>query len=72
MYALIAVVVKDLVYSWYGRITQDQTFVEEVVKIVAHCTTQLESRLRKVDVESLILDEIPELIERHVNGMSIP
>ena len=62
--------VKDLVYSWYGKITPDQTFVEEVVKIIAHCTTQLESRLRKLDHESLILDEIPELVERHINCMS--
>ncbi len=70
LYAIIAIVVKDLVYSWYGKITPDQTFVEEVVRIIAHCTTQLEGRLREVDIESLILDEIPELIERHVNGMS--
>ena len=72
LYAIIAIVVKDLVYSWYGKITPDQTFVEEVLKIVAHCTTQLESRLRRLDHESLVLDEIPGLIERHVNGMSKP
>ena len=71
LYAIIAIVVKDLVYSWYGKITPDQTFVEEVVRIVAHCTTQLESRLRDLDIESLILDEIPELVERHINGMSV-
>ena len=70
LYAIIAIVVKDLVHSWYGKITPDQTFVEEVIKIIAHCTTQLESRLRKVDLESLVLDEIPELVERHVNGTS--
>lgn len=68
LYAIIAIVMKDVVYSWYGKVTPDQTFVEEVVKIMAHCTTQLESRLRKVDLESLLLDEIPELAERHVNG----
>lgn len=68
LYAIIAVVVKDLVYSWYGKITPDQTFVEEVVKIIAHCTRALESRLRGVDVHALILDEIPELVERHIHG----
>lgn len=69
LYAIIAIVVKDLVYSWYGKITPDQTFVEEVIRIIAHCTTQLESRLRQVNLESLILDEIPELIERHIDSM---
>ena len=68
LYAVIAVVVKDLVYSWYGKMTPDQSFVEEVVRIVAHCTRALESRLRMVDLEGLIFDEIPELIEGHIHG----
>lgn len=68
LYAFIAIVVKDLVQSWYGKITPDQDFVEEVVKIVAHCTTQLESRLRTVDLESLILDEIPMIVSSHIHG----
>lgn len=66
LYAIVAIVVKDLVQSWYGKITPDQGFVEEVVRIVAHCTTQLEGRLRTVDLESLVFDEIPDLVERHI------
>ncbi|KAL8936314.1 MAG: hypothetical protein Q9216_004994 [Gyalolechia sp. 2 TL-2023] len=66
LYAIIAIVVKETVYSWYGKITSDETFVEEVVRIIAHCTTGLEGRLRMVNIESLIFDEIPELIENHV------
>lgn len=66
LYAIIAIVVKDLVQSWYGKITPDQGFVEEVVRIVAHCTTQLEGRLRTVDLETLVFDEIPDLVERHI------
>ena len=68
LYATIAIVVKDLVQSWYGKITPDQGFVEEVVRIVAHCTTQLESRLRSVDLEGLVVHELPELVEGHING----
>lgn len=70
LYAIIAIVVKETVYSWYGKITSDQTFVEEVLRIIAHCTRDLEGRLRKVDLESLIFDEIPELIENHILGQS--
>ena len=69
LYAIIAVIIKDLVQSWYGKITQDQGFVEEIMKSVAHCTRILESRLRCIDLESLVLDEIPELVERHIGGM---
>lgn len=68
LYTIIAIVVKELVYSWYGKITPDQAFVEEVVRIVAHCTLAVEGRLRKIDLESLLLDEIPELVESHVLG----
>ncbi|CAF9922135.1 MAG: hypothetical protein ALECFALPRED_002014 [Alectoria fallacina] len=71
LYAVIAVVVKDLVYSWYGKMTPDQSFVEEVVRIVAHCTRALESRLRMVDLEGLIFDEIPELIEGHIHAYRV-
>lgn len=68
LYAILAIIVKDLVYSWYGKITPDQSFVEEVVRIVAHCTRALESRLRIVDLCGLIFDEIPELLEGHIKG----
>lgn len=70
LYGIIAIIVKDCVYSWYGKVTSDQTFVEEVVRIFAHCTLGLEGRLRKVDLESLVFDEIPELVENHVLGKS--
>ncbi|KAL8863594.1 MAG: hypothetical protein Q9178_000275 [Gyalolechia marmorata] len=66
LYTVIAIVVKELVYSWYGEITSDQAFVEEVIRIVAHCTRAVEGRLRKINLESLVFDEIPELVESHV------
>ena len=66
LYAIISVVIKDLVHSWYSKITPDQGFVEEIVRIIAHCTRALESRLRKVDIENLVLDELPDLVERHI------
>ncbi|KAI4278228.1 MAG: hypothetical protein LQ337_001169 [Flavoplaca oasis] len=66
LYTIIAIVVQELVYSWYGQITSDEAFVEEVVRIIAHCTRAVEGRLRKIDLESLLLDEIPGLVESHV------
>lgn len=68
LYAIIAIVMRDFVYSWYARITPDQSFGEEVIRIIAHCTRELEQRFRRVDVESLVLDEIPALIEEHISG----
>ena len=56
-------------HTWYTKITPDHVFVEEVVKIIAHCTRGLEQRLRKVDLESLLFDELPDLLDVHVQGM---
>lgn len=69
LYAFIAIIIREFVQTWYSKITPDQTFVEEVVKIIAHCTRALEQRLREVDLESLLFDELPELLELHVQGI---
>lgn len=68
LYAIIAIVLRDFVQTWYNKITPDETFVAEIVQIIAHCTRALEQRLRKVDIESLLFDEIPDLFHRHVQG----
>jgi hypothetical protein len=69
LYALISIIIREFVQTWYSKITPDQAFVEEVVKIIAHFTRALEQRLRNVDLESLIFDELPELLEVHIKSM---
>ncbi|KAL9066987.1 MAG: hypothetical protein Q9157_006960 [Trypethelium eluteriae] len=66
LYAFIAIIIKEFVQSWYGKITPDHAFVDEVIQIIAHCTRALEQRLRKIDLEALMLDEIPELVDAHI------
>lgn len=68
LYAIISIIIKDFVQSWYSRITPDHEFVDEVVQIIAHCTRELEQRLRRIDLISLLLDEIPALLDAHVKG----
>lgn len=69
LYAIIAVILNQFVQSWYNRITPDSDFVGEIVRIIAHCTRGLEDRLRQVDLEALLLDELPCLLDAHVHGM---
>jgi len=69
LYAIISVIIKDFVQTWYSKITPDHVFVNEVIQVIAHCTRALEQRLRKVDLEALLLDEIPELLEAHLSCM---
>lgn len=72
LYAIIAIVVKDFVQIWYSKITPDHVFIEEVIQIIAHCSRAVEQRLRRIDVEELIFDEIPALVEVHVSGKRVP
>lgn len=67
LYAIISVIIKDFVQTWYSKITPDHVFVNEVIQIIAHCTRALEQRLQNVDLEALLLDEIPELVQSHLN-----
>ena len=68
LYAILAVILKEAVHTWYARITPDHVFVDEIIQVIAHCTRALEERLRNVDLEALILDEIPELMDAHIKG----
>lgn len=68
LYALIAVVLNLFVQTWYNKITPDQDFVANVVQIIAHCTRGLEQRLRQIDLESLIFDELPAILAEHIEG----
>jgi hypothetical protein len=68
LYALIAIILREYVQNWYNKITPDEAFVAEIVQIIAHVTRTLEQRLRKVDLESLLLDEVPGLIDGHITG----
>ncbi|KAI1026949.1 hypothetical protein LB504_007693 [Fusarium proliferatum] len=71
LYALLAIVMKEFVQSWYSKITTDEHFVSEILHIIAHCSRALEQRFRKVDLESLVLDEIPDLLDKHITSYRI-
>ena len=66
LYALIAIIIKEFISSWYSKITSDQALINEVLQLIAHCTRALEQRLRGVDIAQLVLDDIPALVEAHI------
>ncbi|RGP76518.1 hypothetical protein FSPOR_101 [Fusarium sporotrichioides] len=68
LYAILAIVLREFVQSWYNKITTDESFVAEVLHIIAHCSRALEQRFRKVDLETLVLDEIPDLLDKHITS----
>ena len=68
LYALIAIIIRDYVEPWYDRVSSDRAFIDELIRIVAHATRALEQRLRRVDLEALLLDEVPARINEHRSG----
>ncbi|OAA78320.1 PXA domain protein [Akanthomyces lecanii RCEF 1005] len=68
LYAFLAIIIRESVQDWYNKITPDETFVAEVLQVIAHCSRALEQRFRTLDVESLVLDEIPDLLDRHITA----
>nr|POF17356.1 hypothetical protein CFP56_65223 [Quercus suber] len=70
LYAIIAIILNQVVQSWYNRITPDGDFVDEIVKIIAHCSRGIEERLRHMDLETFVLHELPGLVDSHLYGMS--
>ncbi|KAJ2895183.1 PXA domain-containing protein [Zalerion maritima] len=72
LYAFLSIILREFVQSWYNKITPDQSFVNEIVHIIAHITRALEQRIRKVDLEHLLFQELPELLDNHINGLSAP
>ena len=68
LYAIVAIILSQFVQVWYNRITPDADFVDETVRIIAHCTRGLEERLKLADLETLLLDELPGLLDAHLDG----
>ncbi|KAG5975151.1 hypothetical protein E4U55_007829 [Claviceps digitariae] len=66
LYAFLAIILREFVQAWYNKITPDETFVAEIIHVIAHCTRAIEQRLRGVDLENLIFHEIPEILEKHI------
>ncbi|KAK2590224.1 hypothetical protein QQS21_012100 [Conoideocrella luteorostrata] len=66
LYAFLAIILREFVQAWYGKITPDEAFVAEIIRVIAHCTRALEQRIRQMDLENVILNEIPDILSRHI------
>ena len=70
LYAFIAIIIQENVNSWYNHLTSDKDFVSQIVQIVAHCTRALEQRTRRVDVNSMVFNDIAGLVDAHIQSES--
>lgn len=66
LYALIGLFFQSFVNSWYLSLSTDTEFISELITFVAHVTRDLETRVMKVNVAQLLLDDIPLLLDEHL------
>ncbi|KAK9243702.1 PXA domain-containing protein [Lipomyces tetrasporus] len=75
LYGFIALILRQFVQGWYTRIADDdvadRAFVYEVVHVIAHVSRSLEERLRKVELEMLLLDDVPLVLDAHLRDFRL-
>ncbi|KAK9382416.1 PXA domain-containing protein [Kockiozyma suomiensis] len=75
LYAFVALILRQFVLVWYSQIAGDdvvdRAFVYEVVHVVAHVTRSLEERLRKIELEMIILDDVPFVLDAHLRDYKL-
>lgn len=69
LYALIGLLLKQFVQSWHSLITNDKTFLHEILETLANITHKIENRLTLLDFNEIIMNELPMLIQSHVEDI---
>lgn len=67
LYALVGVLLRQFVRSWHTEIIDDSKFINELVEAIAEIANLLTERLQNVDIDNLILDDIPCLLDMHLS-----
>lgn len=66
--AFAAVTVQQCVQSWYGSITNDHEFILEIRAMVITLLQELYRRFEQVDLQMLVMNELPAVLDDHIQG----
>ncbi|KAG0336520.1 hypothetical protein BG000_006485 [Podila horticola] len=64
-YHFLAFLVRDFIQTWYSSFSSDPQFVATIVNVVIHIARELERRSLEIDWVALMLQEVPEVLQRH-------
>lgn len=70
-YALLGLILRQFVASWYSRITEDSALIYEIVKTVSGVVGRLEDRVLALDLDNVILDDLPYLLDAHIQDFRL-
>lgn len=78
---MIQLIMRDFIHKWYGDVTNDDEFPEDVQKILEHIALEINIRLQQIDLEEIVkeiatlvvpyLEAVNEAGARDFNGVNI-
>ncbi|KAJ1341449.1 hypothetical protein BSLG_003878 [Batrachochytrium salamandrivorans] len=63
---LVTLLLRDYVASWFSVISDNDDFVTELIRTIAHVIRECERRLNRVDFIVLATRDLPEILKRHI------
>lgn len=68
LYGFLALALRAFVHTWWSQITpRDRDFLPQITRVLVHVIQDIEQRASNVDLASLLLRQIPTLVDLHIN-----
>lgn len=71
IYALFGLICRQFIQSWYYQIVDDPKFLYDISSVLAQIVKQLEERMRRIDAFEFLLDDVPLVLETHINDVRL-
>lgn len=69
LYALFGLICRQFIQTWYYKIVDDPAFIYDISTVLAHVTRQLEERVVQIDLYGFLLDELPMILDAHIQDI---
>ncbi len=66
---IIQLVMRDFIHSWYGNVTSDLEFPDDIQKLLEHVALETNIRMQKIDLEEII-GEIATLVIPYLEAVN--
>jgi hypothetical protein len=68
LYDFLALALRAFVQTWWSQLTpRDRDFLPQIIRVLSHVIKDIEERASTVDLGSLLLRQIPTLVDFHIS-----
>jgi hypothetical protein len=68
LYAIVSLLVRDHILPWYTKLSPSPDFIVALTTLLTHILAALVTRVQAIDVEELLLEDLPAILSAHING----